>query len=97
MGMRQASDHDDLDMVFPFIGGLIDLCCGLEDGAPIKKPFTLYVDLVDYMHRRRTLPVLDSAQLSKLREMITIFKSTMRNAFACYQPSKLGTSNCHSL
>lgn len=82
---------------FPFVGGIIYLCCGLEDEAPVTKTFTVHVDLVEFMYPCHTVPVSDYAELSKIRDIIPNFKSTPQNEFSCYQPSRLRKTNWNSL
>lgn len=43
--MRELSDHEVMNMVFPFIGAVSDLICRLDCGLGTEV-FTCYVDVI---------------------------------------------------
>lgn len=46
IGMIEAKDNNEVDMVAPFIGALIDQCVVLNS-SPVKACFTRYVEIQD--------------------------------------------------
>lgn len=96
-GMLEASDLKSVDMVSPFLGAIIDRCCGEVEGAPITKVFTQFKDLMDEVYQRNKVPGWSETCLRKLSTMISNFKTVGCNVFREYQPSSMGFPKWHLL
>lgn len=97
VGMLEAKDYDVMDMVSPFIGAIIDRCCGLVDVATVTSSFTQYVDLVSFIFRRNMVPGWTNLCLQSLDQEVQDFKHSTFDAFSMYQSSRMGTSKWHFL
>lgn len=75
IGMLEASDYDNMDMVSTFIAALIDTCCGTSEDAPVTESFTQYVDLNELISSRATVPGWIEEDFEKLTKLISSFKS----------------------
>lgn len=95
--MLEAKDYDSVDMVSPFLGSIIDYCCGTAYHAPVTKAFTMYVDMVAFITRRFRTPGWTEDELTELDYDIKAFKSHSCSVFSSYQASGMGTSKWHSL
>lgn len=95
VGMLEAKEYDSVDMVSPFLGAIIDACCGLTDTADVTQSYTDYADLVDFIYRRNDCPGWTEEELSNLSSKIAAFKLRARSTFARYQPSSMGTVKWH--
>lgn len=97
IGMLQAKHFDTVDMVAPFLGAIVDMCCGSEEKTPVTKTYVAYTDLSDFIFRRRLHPSWDEEELGTLGEKINSFKTLARDTFGVYQASNMGTSKWHAL
>lgn len=97
VGMLEAQNFDTLDMVAPFLGAVVDTCCGTEEKAPVTNTYVAYSELLDFIYRRRTYPSWNEAELGVLITMIGSFKTIARDTFGKYQASNMGTSKWHAL
>lgn len=91
IGMLGASDYDNMDMISPFIGALIDTCCGTTEEAPDTESFTQYLDLTDFIYSRSAVTGWIQEEFKKLTKLISSLKSVARNTFTEYPPSGMGT------
>lgn len=52
----EAVNLDSIDVVSPTMGEIVEMCCGLQEEAPVTTVFTMFVDLVNCMFRRNQRP-----------------------------------------
>lgn len=52
-GLLEASDFDSIEIVLPFVGVLVDAFREKTKSVDVIKAFTRYVDMVNFMFRRR--------------------------------------------
>ena len=97
LGMLEASDLDRIDEVSPFLGAIIDRCCGETKNAPVTTVFTLYVNLLNEIHCRGRTPGWTDEDLGRLDRSIRDFKTIGKSVFHRYQKSGMGTSKWHLL
>lgn len=91
IGMLEASDYYVLDSVSTFIGAFLDVCCGSLESADMTKSYTRNVDLVSCIYRRDEEPGRDYKRLTKLKQMICMFKNHSRRVLENCQSSRTGT------
>ena len=97
IGMLEGKDYEAMDIVSPFLGAILDMCCGEQDNAPITRTYTKYSEILNFVNRSWLLPGWDDASLRKLKSMIKSFKEVARMTFEKYQVSGMGTTKFHSL
>lgn len=96
VGMIEGKDYDNLDMVFPFVGAIIDRCCGLSD-APLASCFTRYTDMFNLTFRYCRRPGWSNGELHQLSSMLEALKREATSVFSRYQPSEMKTCKWHGL
>lgn len=95
--MQEAKDYDRVENVEQFLGAIVDRCFDAMKNCPVTSSFTLFIDLVSNLSRRRLPSSWNEAESGELDEMIKMFKRQTRHTFGKYQPSWMGTSNFHLL
>lgn len=96
IGMIEARDHDCIDMVMPFIAGMVDRCCDLTE-APVTSAFVNFVDLHQTLFQYNEHRGWSRKQLLSLSIDIKNFQKAALNAFSTYQPSNMRTCKWHAL
>lgn len=97
IGMLEAKDYRSVDMVFPFVGMLVDRCCGEEATAVCTKLFVLYVEIMLTTMSYIGTYEWSEQKIQNLEVMIKTFKSNATELFASHQPSQLRTEKFHML
>lgn len=95
--MLEAVDYTAMDMEEPFLGALIDRCCGYEYEAPMTAILTKYADMVSFMLHRGLNTGWKEEELASLQSSFSRFKDEERVFFCYCQKSGMGTSKCHFL
>lgn len=49
--MLEGRDFEAIDMNSPFLGAIVDICCGTKKEATVTKCFILYMYLVEFLFR----------------------------------------------
>lgn len=96
-GMLEAAYIKKMDMVSPFIGGLINRICGEPETCPVKTVFTEYVDVLNNVCGRNVRKKWTASDIATLRRDIAQFKANGVDVFSAYQKSEIGTVKWHML
>ena len=96
-GMLEAADMKKVDIISPFIGGILDRVCGECDAAPVTTVFTQYVDIMNSVCGCNGRNHWSDDDVSRLRNDIAQLKATAVGVFAAYQKSQMGTVKWHML
>ena len=96
-GMLEGKDYKAVDMVFPFVGAFIDMCCGDEESCPITKISSQYTEIMTTCLGMGVERGWTEEKLSKLEESIKTFKTLARNVLGDYQTSGMGVKKWHML
>lgn len=73
--MLEVSEYDTVNIVFPFIGALVDECCGLLRTAKTLKVFIYYVDMGNLLYRNDLIPGRTEEGLQQLHEISNCSKN----------------------
>lgn len=79
--MVEGKYFDAIDSVSLFIGAIADLCLRMVDDSPIDTSSTRYVDMCDFIFKRRMDPGWNEEEFQILREDIDIFKNIHTQLF----------------
>lgn len=97
--MLEAKDMKNVAQVMPFVGALIDIMCGSDrNGASVTAVFVRYVELERHIMRRGMDDNGHSDRdLSRLQEMLALFKNVTYTVFKDYQASEFNFPKWHAL
>lgn len=87
-----GKDYDRADNFAPFLGEIMDGCCGTVENCPSDSSFTLYAVLVFKLLCRTLTAFRNEAEFGKLDKMIKMYNRQARQTFAKYQLSRVGAS-----
>ena len=97
IGMLEASDYKDIENVSPFLGAIVDRCCGEVKEAPVTRTLTMFNDIIQQLYERNHNIGWTDEKLEKLSNDIRLFKKQGRKTFENYQSSKMGFPKWHLL
>lgn len=74
-GMLEASDLASINNVSPFLGSIINRCCGEDLEAPTTRTITYNIIIVHFLYGRNVQPGWADEDLKNCGERITPFKT----------------------
>lgn len=95
MSMLEVSDYDSTDIVSPLISALVNRFCSLFEAAEAIKSFTEYVDVVNCMYKKKSIPGWTKSEVSKLGYRLILLNSTTSQTLKACQASQLGNQKWH--
>lgn len=79
-------------MISPFIGAIVEKCCGTGEISPVSKLHNKYVHPTHFTFSRHIVPGWKDEDHVCIQTMITSFKFTVREMFAMYQQYMMNMS-----
>lgn len=66
--MLEAKEYENIDLVSPFSGEVVDVCCGKTEEAPVIYVSTQYVDQIQTIWKQNGRPGLIENKLLDLEK-----------------------------
>lgn len=95
--MLEGKDYENIDVVAPFFGEIVDIRFGNSKTAPVTDVFTQHTDLIRTIRNNSSRPGWTEEKLSSFQQQINRFKVRALVVFGQYQASNMKTSKCHVL
>ena len=99
IGMLEGKDYRSIDMVFPFVGMMVDRACGEVGTAVTTRLFVLYSEIVQLFlsHTQQESVLWNERKLNFLQHKIQNFKKTATQLYSDHHASDLCTTKMHML